>query len=131
MNSLQTAPEPGVHPAHGGAHAEPEVAHAEAFGEQAILRLDHVPVAVPREPGVEPVARLARPPVPDPVREHDEIARSVEQAAPAIQLARELGPQELLAAPAGAVQDQHGVADDTLAVPPYATERPIVQAEFR
>ena len=48
----------------------------------------------------------------DVVGKDDEVARGVEQRCPAEQFAGKLGPDELRAASAGAVHDQHGVAHD-------------------
>ena len=52
------APHPGVHASHRRAHHEPQMVHTQPFGEQPILRGDHVVVGVPREARVQPVARL-------------------------------------------------------------------------
>ena len=46
---IALAPQPGVHAAHRRAHHEPQVVDAEALGDQPVLRLDHVVVAVARE----------------------------------------------------------------------------------
>ena len=117
---MALAPHPGVHAAHRRAHDQAQVIHAEAFGEQAVLRLDHVGVAVVRELRAQPVAGLGGFAVADAVGQHDEVLRRVERLARAEQLARELRPQELRAAAAGAVADEHRIAHDALARPSAA-----------
>jgi hypothetical protein len=107
---MQLAPQPGVHAAHGSTHHEPQVVDPEALGDEPELCLDHVPVAVPRETRVEPVGRLARLPVTDPVGQDDEEPRRVQRLAGPKKLAPELLPHELTAATRGPVQDEHGVA---------------------
>ena len=57
--------------------------------------------------------------------------RHVQRLARAEHLARELRRQELRARPSGAVQQQHGVADDARGVPHGRPQRPVVQANFR
>ena len=54
----------------------------------------------------------------------------VERLAGAKQLARELGPDELRAAAAGAVADEHGVADDALRILLRLAERAVVQPQL-
>ena len=58
-------------------------------------RLDHVDVAVAREPCAQAVARLARVAVADVVRQDDVVLRGVEQLAWAEQLAGEAVAEEL------------------------------------
>ena len=71
---IRLAPQPGVHPAHRGADHQPQVVDPQPFGQQPVLGLDHVVVAVVREPRAQAVARLARLAVADAVREDDEVA---------------------------------------------------------
>ncbi len=120
---MDLAPQPGVHAAHRGADDEPQVVDAEPLGEQPMLRLDHVAVAVVREPGVEAVARLARLAVADSVRQDDVEPRRVERLAGLEQLAGELGTDELGAAPGGPVEDEHGVGHHAVRIPARAGRR--------
>ena len=93
------APEPGVHAAHRRAHHEPQVIDFEAFGEQAIVGLDHVAVAVVRKAGVQPVARPARMAVTDPVGQDEEVPRGIKQLSLAEELAGKLRPKKLPPSP--------------------------------
>ena len=113
---MALAPHPGVHAAHRRAHHQAQVIDAQPFGEQAVLRFDHVGVAVLRKLRAQAVAGLGGLAVADAVGQHDEVARGVERLARAKQLAGELGPDELRAAAAGAVPDEHGVAHDSLGI---------------
>ena len=123
-------PQPRVHAAHRRAHHQPQVVHLQAFGQQAVLRLDHVGVAVAREPRAQAVARLARRAVADVVRQDDEVLRGVEQLAGAEQLAGEAVGEELRAAPGRAVHDQHGIAHDAGGVLPRRAERAVVHPQL-
>ena len=78
---MPLAPQPGVHAAHRRAHDEAQVIHAEPFGEQAVLRLHHVRVAVARELRAQAVARLAGLAVADAIGQHDEVLASRRAAA--------------------------------------------------
>src|SRR6266850_6450286 len=68
-------PQPCVHAAHRCTHHEPKMVYEEAFGQQSILRLDHVAISVVRKAGAKTVARLARTAVTDPVGKNNEISR--------------------------------------------------------
>ncbi len=102
-------PQPRVHAAHGGAHDQARVFDAEPFRQQAILRLHHVVVAIAGKFRMQAVARLAGLPMPQRIRQHDEISRGIQRLARAEQLAGELGADETAAGAAGAVDNQHGV----------------------
>jgi hypothetical protein len=127
---MALAKDPGLHPAHRGAHDQLEVIHAKVFGEQAVLCLDHVRVAVLRKSGPEPITRLRGFPVPDPIGQHDEILVGVERLPRAKQLAGELRPQELRAGTARAMADPHRVANHALRVLARLAERAVVQAKL-
>ena len=98
MNRDTATPQPGVHAAHRRAHHQPQVVHLQAFRQQPVLGLDHVVVAVAREPRAQAVARLARLAVADVVGQDDEVLRGVERLAGAEQLAGEAVGEELRAA---------------------------------
>ncbi len=72
-------PHPRVHAAHRRPHHEAEVIDLQVLGDQLILQLHHVLIAVFRELHAQAVARLARLPVADVVGEDQEIFRGVEQ----------------------------------------------------
>src|SRR5437763_14358917 len=95
------APEPGVHSTHRRSHDEPRVVHAEPVGEQTILRLDHVHVAVVRKLRVHAVAWLARFAVADAIRLDDEELHRAERLARAEKFAGKFRPDELPAAAGG------------------------------
>src|SRR5450759_705144 len=95
----------------------------QTVGDQPILRLDHVDVAVMGECRVQAVARLARLPVPDAVGENDEIATRIEQLPAAEQRAGEFGPNKLCAASTRSMQDQDRVAHYPLRVALRRAER--------
>ncbi len=128
---MPLAPHPGVHAAHRRAHDQPQVIDLQSFGEQAVLRFDHVGVAVLRKLRAQAVAGFGGLAVPDAVGQHDEVASGVERLSGAKQLTRELGPDELRAAAAGAVTDEHGIAHDALGVLLRCAQRPIVNPQFR
>ena len=88
------------------------------------LRLDHVRVAVLREPGMESVAGPGRGTVADAVGKHDEVARRIEELPRPEERAREGVAEKLRAAAGGAVQDQHRV------VSPQRAERAVVQPQL-
>ena len=62
---------------------------AEAFGDQPVLRVDHVVIVVLRELGAQPVGRLGRFAVADRVGQDDEVFLRVERLARAEQFAGE------------------------------------------
>ena len=74
-------PHPRVHAAHRRAHDEPQVIDLEAVGHERVLGGDHVLVAVVRELGAHPVARLGRAAVADIVGENHEVRGRVERLA--------------------------------------------------
>ena len=80
---------------------------------------------------MQAVARLARLPVPDAVRQNDEIAPRIEQLAVAEQRAREFGPNELRAASTRSMQDQDRVTHNPLRVALRRPERAVMKAQFR
>jgi hypothetical protein len=96
-----------------------------------VLERDHVGVAVLRELWRRPSLGLLEPPCPTAVRQDDVVLRHVQRLARAEHLARELRLQELRARPSGAVEQQHGVANDAPGVPGGRPQRPIVKANFR
>ena len=106
---MHFAPEPGVHSAHRRAHDEARMIHAEPFGQQSILRLDHVAIAVTRKLRVHSIARLARFAVADAVRQHDEKFRGIERLTCAEKFAGKFRTDKLRAAAGRAVHDQDGV----------------------
>ena len=83
--------------------------YAEAFGEQSVIRLDHVEVTVAREFCVHAVARLARFAVANPVRQHDEKFRRVERLIFSKQLTGKFRANKLRAAAGCPVHDQNGI----------------------
>jgi hypothetical protein len=105
--------------------------HAQALGEQTVLRIDHVRVTVLRKSRLEPIARLRGFSVTDAVGQHDEVFRRVEELARAEQLAGEFRAQELRAGSTRAVPYPHGVAHDAFGVLLRLAERTVVQAQLR
>src|SRR5690348_7606852 len=95
-----------------------------------MLRRDHVPVAVPREAGAEPVAGLARAPVADRVGQDEVVAAGVERLPLAEELAGELRPEEVRPAAGRPMEDQDRIADGPMPVPPRLTEGAIVEPEL-
>ena len=70
---------------------------AQAFGQQPVLRGDHVVVAVFRKAGTQLVTRFGRPAVSNIVGKHEVILRCIERLARAVQLAGKFRPQKLRA----------------------------------
>src|SRR6266571_407263 len=56
---VEFTPEPSVHSAHGGSDHEAQMIHLYSFGEQSVLRFEHVAIAVSRKFCVERIAWLA------------------------------------------------------------------------
>ena len=81
-----------MHGAHRRAEHELQVIDLQAIGQQQMLRANHVVVGVFRKSRPKAVARPARLPVADPVRQDDEVTGRVEQLAGPEQLAAE-GPR--------------------------------------
>ena len=128
---IRLAPHPRVHPAHRRADHEPQMGHAETLGQEPVLRADHVVVRVARELRPEPVARLRRAAVPDPVGDHHVIARGVERLARAEQNAGERRAEELRRRAARPVQDEHRVRGFPAAVVEAAAVRDVVNLQLR
>ena len=74
-------PEPGVHSAHRRPDHEAKVVDSEPLADEAPLGLDHVEIAIMGKPRAEPVTRLRRTPVPEIVRQNQEVAIGIENAA--------------------------------------------------
>jgi hypothetical protein len=110
------APHPGLHAAHRRAHDQPQVIHPEALGEQPVLRIHHVVVAIAREFRAQAIAGLRRLAVADAVGHHDEVLVRVQDLPGAEQFAGEFGADELRTTAARAVSDEHGVAHDALRI---------------
>ena len=82
---------------------------AESFGHEAVLRGDHVLVAIPRKLRVQPLTRPARLARANAVGEDDEVRRGIERLAGLKQLAAEVARQEAASAAGRAVEDEHRV----------------------
>ena len=128
---MQLAPQPGVHSAHRRSHHQSRVIHAEAFGEQSVIRLDHVEITVAREFRVHAVARFARFAVANPVRQHDEKFRRVERLIFSKQLAGKFRANKLRAAAGCPVHDQNGIGRFALRIFLRFSQRPIMDAQLR
>ncbi len=128
---MRFTPKPRVHSAHRCPHHEPRMVHSQAVGQQSKLRLDHVDVAVTRKLRVHSVARLARFPVPDSVREHDEKFRGIKRLTRAKKFAREFRPDELRAAAGRPMRDQHRVAHGALLILHRFANGPVMDLQFR
>src|SRR3954465_4156412 len=98
---MNLSPNPGVHAAHGGAHHQPQMIYAQALGQEPVLSLDHVQIAVVWEFGMEAVARLARLAVADAIGGNDVILCDVQWLSRIKQLPGEFGTRELAAAASG------------------------------
>ncbi len=104
--------------------------HAQPLFQQAALGVDHVVVAVVREARAQAVAGLARLAMADAVAQDDVVTRRVQHAARPEQLAGKLRPQELGAAAAGAVRDQHGVVHHASRVALRRADGAVMNAQF-
>lgn len=102
----------------------------QPLDQQAMLRRDPVAVPISGEPGMEPVAGLARFPVPDPIGEDEEVATRIERLALAEEFARELGPEEIGPAPGRPVEDEDGVRYPAVVVPSRVADRAAVDSQF-
>ena len=103
----------------------------EPVAHQRVLRHDHVGISVVRERRLQSVARLARSPMPDVIRQDDEVASRIEYLPGPEQLSGELRPDELRPGPAGTVHDQDRVDDVSGGIPAYGSKRPVVQPKLR
>src|SRR5207244_11664824 len=97
-----------------------------AFGEQSVLRFDHVAIAVAREFCVESITWLAGLAVAEVVRQDEKVARGVQGLALVEKFARELGPQEIAAISGSSVKDQHGIFNAAEFINPRCTECPVM-----
>ena len=103
---------------------------SELLGEQLLLQIHHVEIAVVRKAGAQSVARFAGLAVAHIVRQDQEILRCIERLAGAEELGMEVVAfEESVARAAGAVQDQHGVRNDARAIPNRGPDRSVVQLE--
>src|SRR6266567_4099406 len=103
----------------------------QTVGDQSMLHLDHVDVAVMRKCRVAAVARLARLPVSDAIGKNDEIATRIERLPGAEQRAREFGPNELRAASTRSMQHEDRIAHYPLRIALWRADRAVMKAEFR
>src|ERR1041385_7707691 len=108
------APNPRMHAAHRSAHHEPEMIHLQAVDEQPVLGVDHVEITVMRKPRMQAVARFAGFSMADAVRQNEKIFFSIEKLAAPEKFAGKFRPQKLCPGPRGPMQNQNGVASDTV-----------------
>src|SRR5215472_6493341 len=104
--------------------------HPERFGEQAVMRRDHVVVVVLREMRVETVAGLGRLSVADAVGKNDVVAPSIEKLPRTEQFAGKNGRKELMTRAARAMQDQNCVGDASLCIRRGLAQRGVMKAQF-
>src|SRR6266436_9699453 len=128
---MQLAPQPRVHTAHGRPHYEARVVHAEPFGEQTILRLHHVDIAITWKFGAHTITRLARFTVPDRIRQHDEELARIKRLIFPEKLSRKLRADKLRAAARRPMHDEHRVARPPLRIFLRFPQRPIMEAQLR
>src|SRR5262245_56536250 len=98
-----------MHATHRRAHDEQHVIQSEAFGRKAILRRDHVFVAVLRKLAFQSVARLARASRTDAVGKDDEVCGRIEELSLSKQDAAKSPAHESTATPSGSMENHHGV----------------------
>src|SRR6266542_6741528 len=98
---MQLAPEPRMHTTHRRPHNKARMADTEPFGEQTVIRLNHVEISVAREFCMHAVARLARFAMTDAVRQHDEKFHRIEWLIFTEQFAGKFGANKLRAAAGG------------------------------
>ncbi len=104
--------------------------NAEAFGEQAVLRFNHIEIAVARKPRVHSVTRLARFPVAYAIRQDDEKFRRVQRLIFPEQFAGKFRPNKLRAATGRPVHDENRIRCFPLRVFLWFTQRPVMDAQF-
>src|SRR5207342_1803687 len=76
------------------------------------------------------VTRLARPAGADRIGNDDEVCVAVEQLSLLEELPGEIGGEKIRTGPAGTVQQQHRVPDDTGLIAPRRADRPVVQPQL-
>ena len=101
----------------------------QSLGDEFMLRIDHVLIAILRKARAHPVAGLGGFSVPDVVGQDDVILLDVEQPAGNKQHAGELRPQELVTAAACAMHDEHRVRDAARFVAHGRAQRRVMQAQ--
>src|SRR5262245_42416900 len=104
--------------------------HLEPFGQQSVLRRDHVVVGVTRKSRAQAAAGLRRLAVADAIGQDDEILRRVEHLPGAEEPASELVRQKARARAPRAVQDENGVARDARSVALQLAYRAVMQLQF-
>jgi UTP--glucose-1-phosphate uridylyltransferase len=105
---IHFAEHPRMHRAHRRPHRETEVFHSQVFGEQLVIRLHHIVVAIFRKMRAHPVAGLGGSAVADSVRHDDEIFRRVNRLPFAEEFTAEASRIEGLTRAASAVHDDDG-----------------------
>src|SRR5919106_4862087 len=128
---MQLAPEPGVHSAHRSTHDQPRMVHAQPFGQQAILRFDHVSITVAWEFGVPAVAWLARFAVPDRVRQNDKKLRRIQRLILPEKFPGKLRPDKLRATASRPMHDENGIGRFALRIFRRFSERSIMETQLR
>src|SRR5579859_4647933 len=104
--------------------------HAKPFGEQAMMRGDHVVVVVLREMRVQAVAGLRGFSVADAIRKNDVVAPGIQKLARAEKFVCKNRGEELMAGAAGTVQNQDRVGDAALRVLCRLSQCCVMQAQL-
>src|SRR5262245_62056786 len=102
---------------------------AESFGEQPILRRDHVLVSITRKLRAQPITRLRRFSGADAVGHDDEMRCRIEWLTAVELFTTDLAAEESPAPPGGAVQNEHRVPSDATRVLLRLTERRVMDAQ--
>src|SRR5260370_73931 len=95
------------------------------------MRRHHVVIVVLRKFRVQPVARLRRFPVPNPIRQNDVVLRRIQQLPRPKQFPRKLRLQKLRTRPARPMQNHHRIRHPPLCVARRFAERSVVQPQLR
>src|ERR1035438_10750655 len=98
----------------------------QPIDEHLMLYSHHVVVVVMRKAGMQPIARFAGLPMPDPIRQDDVVAGHVEQLPRTKQHARELRRDKLLARASGSVKDHDGVRNPAAGIAFWRAEGRVV-----
>src|SRR5215469_12478147 len=124
------SPDPGLHTPHRGAHDESGMIDTQPFSQQPKHSGDHVGVTVMGKARMQTIARLARLAVPDAIGHHDEILCGIQRLTWPEQLAGEWLAQKSLAAAAGTVTNEDGIAHHALGIPNRLPKRAVVDSQL-
>src|SRR5713226_1600880 len=127
---IRFPPHKRMHAPHRRPQNQPQMLHAQVL-QQRMMRRHHVVIVILRKFRVQPVARLRRFPMPNPVRQNDVVLRRIQQLPRAKQFPRKLRLQKLRPRSPSPMQQHHRIRDPPRCVASRFAERSVVQPQLR